>query len=108
VNEGREVFVPRRSGQVIRIQPFGAQSPLASFIEACMNTASGFVVSLLFWTYVVVPVWNLPVTMSQNLIITGCFTVLSVARSYIWRRVFNKEIPQRIAQGVSRYVQRIA
>lgn len=74
------------------------QSKAASFIEACFNTASGFIVSLLFWTFVVVPVWNLPVTMSQNLAITGCFTVLSVARSYIWRRLFNREIPQRIVE----------
>lgn len=81
------------------------QSPLASFIEASMNTASGFIVSLLFWTYVVVPVWNLPVTMNENLVITGCFTVLSVARSYIWRRVFNRELPQRIAEGVLRHVR---
>ena len=80
------------------------QSQMASFIEACMNTASGFVVSLLFWTYVVVPVWHLPVTMSQNLVITGCFTVLSVARSYIWRRVFNKELPQRWAAWMVRHV----
>ncbi len=82
-----------------------AQTPLASFIEACLNTASGFVVSLLFWTYVVVPVWHLPVTMNENLVITACFTVLSVVRSYIWRRVFNRELPQRIAEGVLRHVR---
>lgn len=71
------------------------QTQLASFIEACMNTASGFIISLLFWTFVVVPVWHLPVTHTQNLIITGWFTILSVARSYVWRRLFNKQWPQQ-------------
>lgn len=75
------------------------QSQAASFVEACLNTASGFIVSLLFWSWVVVPVWHLPVTMRENLVITGCFTVLSVVRSYIWRRLFNRELPQRILEA---------
>lgn len=66
------------------------QTRLESFIESSINIASGFVVSLLFWTYVVVPVWHLPVMLHQNLQITGCFTVLSVIRSYLWRRIFNR------------------
>jgi hypothetical protein len=32
---------------------------------------------------------NIPVTWSQNLIITGIFTVVSVARGYILRRIFD-------------------
>lgn len=77
------------------------QSRLESFVESCLNTASGFVVSLTFWTLVVVPVWHLPVSMTQNLIITFWFTVLSVARSYVWRRFFNA----RIHRGIHRWVR---
>lgn len=80
-----------------------SQTPLASFVEASMNTASGFVVSLLFWAFVVVPIWDLDVTMGENLVITTLFTVLSVARSYIWRRLFNREIPQRWADSIIRW-----
>lgn len=82
------------------------QTKLASFIEACMNTASGFVVSLIFWTLIVVPVWNLPVTMSQNIVITMCFTILSVARSYIWRRLFTHKYPQLWANNLLGYLGR--
>ena len=74
------------------------QSKLESFVESCLNTATGFIVSLTFWTFVVVPVWHLPVSMRQNLIITVWFTVLSVARSYVWRRFFNA--------GIHRYIRR--
>ncbi len=65
------------------------QSRLSSFIEQLLNVGSGFIVSLLFWIYVVVPVWNLDVNMNENLAITACFTVLSIIRGYLWRRGFN-------------------
>lgn len=65
------------------------QSRLSSFIEQCLNVGSGFLISLAFWTWVVVPVWNLPVKVVENLQITAAFTVLSVIRGYVWRRVFN-------------------
>jgi hypothetical protein len=72
------------------------QTRLESFVESCLNTATGFLVSLTFWTFVVVPVWHLPVTMHQNLVITFWFTVLSVARSYVWRRFFNARIHRAV------------
>lgn len=65
------------------------QSKAWSMVEACLNTASGFVVSMLIWTLVAVPLWHLPVTMGDNLAINMLFTVASVVRSYIWRRIFN-------------------
>jgi hypothetical protein len=51
--------------------------------------ASGFLVSQTVWCLIVVPVWNLPVNMAENLQITLLFTAVSVLRSYIWRRIFN-------------------
>jgi hypothetical protein len=32
---------------------------------------------------------HLPIDIGTNLIITGIFTVVSIIRSYIWRRFFN-------------------
>ena len=60
-----------------------------SLLEACLSTASGFIVSLILWIVVVVPVWHVQVAMFDNLAITAMFTVASVARSYVWRRIFN-------------------
>lgn len=72
------------------------QSKSESFVEACLNTASGFVVSLLAWRWIVAPLMGLPLDMQSNLIITGIFTVISIVRSYIWRRFFNKGLNRHI------------
>lgn len=67
-----------------------SQSRAQSLVEQALNVGSGFFVSLAFWSWVVVPVWHLPVSGRENLQITAAFTVLSVARGYVWRRVFNR------------------
>lgn len=64
------------------------QSRLGSFTEACLNTASGFIVSLIVWHYVA-KAFKIPMPLDENLIITGIFTVVSIVRSFVWRRVFN-------------------
>lgn len=64
------------------------QSRRASLLEASLNTASGFVVSLIVWHYLA-SWYGIPMPFSTNLEITGIFTVVSIARSYLWRRLFN-------------------
>lgn len=71
------------------------QSRKQSLIEQLLNVGSGFLVSLLLWSYVIVPVWSIEVSTQDNLAITLTFTVVSVARGYMWRRLFNK-----INQGI--------
>lgn len=64
-----------------------SQSRAGSFIEACLNTASGFVVALIVWHFVAAA-YGIPMPLSKNLEITAIFTVVSVVRSYLWRRIF--------------------
>ncbi len=67
------------------------QSRLMSLIESLTNVAIGMVVS--FFGQIVVSHWyNLPLNVTQNMQIVLFFTVLSVARSYVLRRVFNRRI----------------
>lgn len=66
------------------------QSRLESLIEQLLNIGSGFILSLGVWTWVVVPVWHLPVSHGQNVQITLLFTAVSIVRSYLWRRLFNR------------------
>ena len=67
------------------------QSRLASLIESLTNVAIGMVVS--FFGQIVVSHWyNLPLNVTQNMQIVLFFTVLSVLRSYVLRRVFNRRI----------------
>lgn len=65
------------------------QSRAASLIEASLNTASGFVISLITGQ-IVFPLFGFQPSFSQNTAIVGIFTVVSVVRSYVWRRVFNR------------------
>lgn len=66
-----------------------SQKKSHSLIESCMNTAVGFGVSLVVWMLVIVPVYDIPVTMMENLEITGIFTVVSIIRGYVIRRAGN-------------------
>ena len=65
------------------------QSRRLSLIESITQTAVGFLVSLLV-QLVLYPLMGIPVTFAQNLWITGVFTVVSVGRGYVLRRVFER------------------
>lgn len=65
------------------------QSRLQSFVEQVLNIGSGFIISLVVWELIVKPVWNIHTDFAENLQITVLFTVVSLIRSYTWRRVFN-------------------
>ena len=64
------------------------QTRLESIIEIALNTTTGFIIS---WgvTLWVLPLFGHAVTYSQGFQITLIFTVISVLRSYLWRRTFN-------------------
>lgn len=65
------------------------QSKKFSLIESITNTITGLVVSFLI-QLIIYPVMGIPVKLEQNIIITLVFTIVSIARSYILRRIFNK------------------
>ena len=64
------------------------QSRRQSLIEACVGTTIGYIVALLtqFFVYWL---WDIPVSLGQNLSIGLVFTVVSLIRSYWVRRLFN-------------------
>jgi uncharacterized membrane protein len=78
------------------------QTKLESLIEQTLSTISGFFLSLAVWIFVIVPIWNIQVSMAQNVNITLVFTILSIVRGYFWRRLFNANIPKTIAARISK------
>lgn len=62
------------------------QTRAASLIEACLNTASGFLISLIA-QYLFLPLIGVPISFQQNLIFAIFMTFISVARSFAWRRL---------------------
>ncbi len=65
------------------------QTKRHSLIEAITNTAVGFIISLLS-TFIIFPIVGVESTGTKNIIITLFFTIISIIRGYILRRIFNK------------------
>lgn len=79
------------------------QTRIGSLIEACINTAIGFVMSIVL-SLIVYPMFGHSFTLAQNVGITVIFTVASIVRGYVVRRWFNARIheaAQRLAGGVA-------
>ena len=64
-----------------------SQSKLGSAIETVCNVGTGFVLSFILWQ-VLAYILDIPMPLGRNFFITSCFTVLSLTRSYFWRRFF--------------------
>lgn len=63
------------------------QSKKSTLLEVGLNTASGFIVSLILTSIL------MPYIVSIGAFgITCIFTVVSLVRSYTWRRFFNKKL----------------
>ena len=75
------------------------QSKIDSLIEALLSTFIGFIVSFTA-NLILMPMLGIPVSLSQNFILTVAFTFVSVARSYLVRRFANKHLSQVRAKMV--------
>lgn len=67
------------------------QSRKGSLIESCINVVIGYGISFTA-NALVLPLFGFNISISQNLAIGAIFTVISIVRSYIIRRYFNKLI----------------
>jgi hypothetical protein len=65
------------------------QTRMQSLIEAWVNVIIGYFVALVA-QLIVFPLYDLEVSFSQNLQIGLIFTVVSILRSYMLRRLFNR------------------
>ena len=63
------------------------QSRAMSLVESITNVVVGFVLALVT-QMVVFPMFGLSVSLEQNVVISSIFTVVSIARSFVLRRVF--------------------
>ena len=65
-----------------------AQNSRLSFIEAIVNTGAGMVIAWSVSLFILMPLLGIPMTAGKNTIITIIFTILSVIRGFVVRRVF--------------------
>ena len=71
------------------------QTRKGSLLEATLNIGSGFIVAMFVWQLIAAPLFGYEVTLADNFWLTMIFTVVSVVRSYIWRRIFNYYIVKK-------------
>lgn len=64
------------------------QTRIQSLIEAWANVLIGYFIALAA-QMIVFPLYDIKVTMTQNIQIGLIFTIVSIARSYALRRLFN-------------------
>lgn len=64
-----------------------------SATEAVANVAIGYGIAVAA-TAVILPAFGYPVTAQDALGISAAFTAVSLARSYLLRRVFNRMVPK--------------
>lgn len=67
------------------------QTRKTSLVEVCTGTFAGFIVSLCL-TFFVLPVWGFKPSPLAAMEITVVYTIASILRGYVVRRVFNKQI----------------
>jgi hypothetical protein len=73
-----------------------SQSKKRSITEVICNTLTGLVIAYFVWNLAVVPMafslgWNMNALLWwQVTTFNMLFTVVSVARGYFWRRLFNR------------------
>ncbi len=78
------------------------QSKLESFVETTLNIGSGFILSLLTWIFIVPIIFGITSDFSQSIGITILFTIVSLTRNYIWRRIFNSCTKKKIHKFLDR------
>lgn len=66
-----------------------SQCKMSSLMEALTNTIIGYFISL-FSQMMIFPMYGVHISIETNITIGLWFTVISIARSYTLRRVFNK------------------
>lgn len=74
----------QRSREVRRM----SQSRSMSALEVGCNYAAGFLIAWVL-SYFVLPYWGFEQSASASLAVTIIYTVVSVGRSYVCRRIFN-------------------
>jgi hypothetical protein len=65
------------------------QSKKMSLIETITNVTAGYLVALLS-QILIFPLFGIKATIQDNLMIGLWFTIISIIRSYVLRRIFNR------------------
>lgn len=66
------------------------QTKTQSLVESTVNTLSGFLLSWLVQITLIPWILGIKIAAGPGFVVTGVFTVISLGRSYFFRRIFNR------------------
>jgi len=66
------------------------QSKRRSLLEAVINVMVGLFINWVSWFLIIIPIFKIYPSSSDIILISIIFTIISIARSYMIRRIFNK------------------
>jgi len=75
------------------------QSRVDSLMESVTNTLIGFILSFAVWA-LVAQLYGIPMSWRTNAEITAIFTVVSIVRQYVLRRIFDGRTPWTALKGL--------
>jgi hypothetical protein len=67
------------------------QTKRSSFLESCVNVLIGYIVAIAS-QLIIFPWFGINIPLHDNLLIGVYFTIISLIRSYVIRRWFNKKV----------------
>jgi hypothetical protein len=79
------------------------QSKFESILESILNTMSAYVISTLVYYYLIPIIIDIKPNFVEANITVIVFTIISIVRNYIWRRVFNKRLSLKVQ--VDRFIE---
>ena len=74
------------------------QTKVESLIEVFFNYLSGFIIAYLTYEWIVIPT---PWLAASAFWVTSLFTLVSVVRTYLWRRFFNAGLHRAVHRFIS-------
>jgi len=77
------------------------QSKIGSLVESLINILIGFGIAL-GSQILIFPMYGVNIPLHDNVMITLWFTLISIARSYSLRRLFNRITVWRMTRNVAR------
>jgi len=66
------------------------QSKRRSLLEAVINVMVGLFINWASWFLIIIPIFKIYPSSYDIVLISIIFTIISIARSYMIRRIFNK------------------
>ena len=95
----KQIEIYREIIRVYEGDSLSSQSKLESRIEVASNYISGFLIAWLTWTLLIMGPFTWGWIVKENgLAITMIFTMVSVLRSYFWRRFFARNFHKVVQQ----------